>query len=127
MAIETLFSIAIWDFVGFTPEEDIIIVALEQHILVLCGNHTRASHNIVTSKIRAYKFSHRFALGAALVLTDSFLGWFCSTSTIPRFWNLFHFQAVLNPLLSASDLVYLYLCDTPSVYISSEVLTPSLS
>lgn len=37
------FPIAIWDFLGFTPEEDIIIVVLEHHKLA-CENQARAFH-----------------------------------------------------------------------------------
>jgi hypothetical protein len=84
------FPIAMWDFLGFTPEEDNIIAALEQHdrafhkiatgknSCILCGSHSRHRQNF-------HIVSHWRDEQAAPVLPDSFLGGSAPRSTVPRF------------------------------------------
>jgi hypothetical protein len=132
LGIWPAFPIVIWDIVGFTPDEDNIIAALEHRDRV-CEIKLG-----LLSRLQSEKFvplmqesfsaltklqieSYSLAPDEALVLPDSFLG---GSAPHLRFLCLgsISYPAFPNLLLSASNLVYLYLCNTPSGYISSEMV-----
>jgi hypothetical protein len=124
--------IVIWDIVGFKSDEDNIIAALEHRDRVCeikLGYLTRLqSEKLVPlmqesfpalTKLQIESYSR--TRDEVPVLPDSFLG---ESAPHLRFLYLasISFPALPNLLLSASNLVCLYLSDTPSGYISPKMV-----
>ena len=134
LGIWPAFPIVIWDTVDFTSNEDNIIAALEHRDRVCeikLGRPTRLrmeklvplmqeSFSALT-KLQINSESYSLERDEVLVLPDSFLG---GSAPHLRFLCLesISFPAFPNLLLSASNLVYLYLSKIPSGYISPEMV-----
>jgi hypothetical protein len=124
--------IVIWDIAGFTSDDDNIIAALEHRDRVCeikLGHLTRLqSEKLVPLMQESFPAltklqiqSYSLARDEVPVLPDSFLG---ESAPHLRFLYLasISFPALPNLLLSASNLVCLYLSNTPSGYISPEMV-----
>ncbi len=127
------FPIVIWDILGFPADEDNIIAALEHRdrvceIKLECLTRLQSEKLVslmqesfpALTKLQIQTYS-LVTPDQVAVLPDSFLG-----GSVPhlRFLCLasISFPAFPNLLLSASNLVCLYLFDTPSGYISPEMI-----
>jgi hypothetical protein len=134
LGIWPAFPIVIWDTVGFTPDKDNIIAALEHRDRVCeikLGFLTRLqSEKLVPlmqesfsalTKLQIESEWYSLERDEVAVLPDSFLG---GSAPHLRFLCLtsISFPAFPNFLLSASNLVYLYLSKIPSGYISPEMV-----
>ena len=121
------FPIVIWDI----ADEDNIIAALEHRDRVceikLGGLSRSQSETLMPLMQESFSAltklqieSYSLIPDEALVLPDSFLG---GSAPHLRFlcFEAISFPAFPNLLLSASNLVYLYLCDIPFGYISPEM------
>jgi hypothetical protein len=123
--------IVIWDISDFTSDEDNIIAALEHRDRVCeikLGYLTRLENFMplmqepfpALTKLQIGSYS--FASDELPVFPDSFLG-----GSAPHLRSLYlesiSFPALPNVLLSASNLIYLFLHGIPSGYISSEMVT----
>jgi hypothetical protein len=127
------FPVVIWNTVGFTPDEDNIIAALEHRDRVCeikLERLTRLqSEKLVPLMQESFPALTKLQIGSYSlardepppVLPDSFLG---GSAPHLRFLCLafISFPAFPNLLLSASNLVYLYLQCTPTGYISPEMV-----
>ena len=121
--------IVIWDTENFRSDDDNIIAALHHRDRVCeikLGYLTRfKSKKLVPLMQESFpaltKLQIQSPLGDELVLPDSFLG---GSAPHLRFLCLssISFPAFPNLLLSASNLVYLYLDGTPSGYISPKMV-----
>jgi len=127
------FPIVIWDILGFPADEDNIIAALEHRdrvceIKLECLTRLQ-SEKLVSLMQESFPALTKLQIQTyslvipdeVVVLPDSFLG-----GSVPhlRFLCLasISFPAFPNLLLSASNLVCLYLSGTPSGYISPEMI-----